>query len=232
MSDNENAEGSAQTEPEANATNDTAPEALVVKVHGKEFNVLDPIQKAQLEAWDEAHAKFVGRQSNELGKLRQFHKEREPSKDDAEVVRQAKAKAAEGDLDAAIDLVFSQSKEAVAKAESLRRAEANNSELWEEYFAERPELAKKLGRQKIKQVSSTLDIFTEGKDAFSELDAYWLPLLPSEAPIPAKAGKEAKPPVTLTGAAKKTPSSTSAKQDSKPASMDDILNDRSVYFRK
>ncbi len=238
MSDSTNVEG--KTEVEAQASAAVAPEtnvneqaeSLVVRVHGKEFNVLDPIQKAQLEAWDEAHAKLVGRQSNELGALRQFKKEREPSKDESEVLKTAKQKAAEGDLDAAIELVFSQSKEAVAKAEALRRAESQNAELWEEYFAERPELAKKLGRKKIKEVSKSLNIFEENGDAFKTLDDYWLPLLPSEKPVSAKAETPAKPPVTLTGAGRKTPSSTKAAPASKPASVDDILNQHSVYFRK
>ena len=205
----------------------------IVRVHGKEFDVNDPTQKAQLSTWDEAHAKLVGRQTNELGSLRQFYKERQPSKDEASLLATAKAKAAEGDLDSAFDMIFSQAKESISQADKRNAAERQNSELWEEYFSERPELAKKLGRQRIKQVSATLDIFNENQDAFTALDAYWMPLLPSEKPAATKVADTEKPPVTLSGSGKKPSTTTAAKTSDKPqASIDDILGQHSVYFRK
>lgn len=224
----------APLEAADSASQEAGSTAKMVTVHGKTFDVNDPIQEAQLRTWDEAHAKMVGRQTNELGTLRKFYKERQPSKDEAELVRTAKQRAAEGDLDNAIDMIFGHAKDAISRSEARLQAETQNSELWEEYFAERPELAKKLGRQKIKQVSSSaLPIYEEGVNAFEVLDNYWLPLLPTEKSATAKPSAPAKTPATLTGKSPKPQASKAPSNESaKPSSIDDIFSSHSVYARK
>lgn len=190
--------------PDSSATDETGIKPKIIEVHGKAFDVNDPIQEAQLKVWDEAHAKLTGRQANELGQLRKFYEERKPSADDAELLAKAKAKAAEGDLDSAFDLVFSQAKARVSEVEKRIEMDRSNAVLWDEYLADRPELIKKFGRERIKKISeSSVNLFDEKKDAFETLDAYWRPFY---EPSKAESGKA---PVTVTGAS--TRSGTSPK---------------------
>ena len=218
-----------ETPPDTEA----APQPNVVRVHGKEFDVNDPVQKAQLSAWDEAHAKFAGRQSNELGKLRKFYEDRKPTANEAELLAKAKAKAAEGDFDSAFDMVFSSAKaEVSAVREELVKTKTNSS-LWEEYFSERPELAKRFGRDKVKQISETaLNLYDESRDAFDTLDAYWKPMYETPSGQVGNTPKHAntdKAPVTVTGAATqrsqggKAAPAKSAASSSKPSALDALF---------
>lgn len=203
----------------------------VIKVHGKEFDVNDPIQKAQLATWDEAHAKLQGRQTNELGQLRKFAEARKPAGSEAELLAKAKQKAAEGNFDEAIEEVFGSLKGQLSEERAKAEAERKNDELWTEYLSERPELAKSIGLKRIKTIGSTLDIYNPEKDAFAVLDEFFNPLRQSEKPLPEPGKTEDKPPVTVSGGTRKA--APAAKLDSKPdMSLEEILDSRSVNRRR
>lgn len=205
----------------------------VVRVHGKEFDVNDPAQKAQLQGWDEAHAKLVGRQTNELGALRKFAEARKPTGSDNELVAKAKQKAAEGNFDEAIEEVFSSLKGQLSEERSKAEAERKNDELWTEYLSERPELAKSIGLKRVKTIGSTLDIYNPEKDAFAVLDEFFNPLARSEKPSAPKGEPDKKPPVTVSGGARKVSAPAAAARDSESAkSFEDIIDSRSVNQRR
>lgn len=221
-------EGAAET---TNDVTTSGPEPILVKVHGKEFNVADPIQKAQLATWDEAHAKLQGRQTNELGELRKFYESRKPEASETELLAKAKQKAAEGNFEEALDQVFSSLKGQLSEVKAQGESERKNDELWTEYLSERPELAKSVGLKRVKTIGATLDIYNPEKDAFAVLDEFFNPL--REKPSQAKPASDEKPPRTVSGGVRTAPKAASDASDSKSMqSFEDLIDSRSVNQRR
>lgn len=227
MSEDKDTAQEAQSDSEAVETQavetvESTPAPIILKVHGREFDVSTEIGRAQHQAWSEAFSTMVGKNSAELGRLRKFEAERKPSADEAELLSKAKAKASEGDVEGAIEMVFSQAKEAELKAAKKLELDRKNSELWDEYFSERPDLAKKIGRTRVKTIAETLDIYNEEKDAFKTLDEFFLPLVPSEKPT------DKKPPVTLSGGSPKTTLATAKTEAKTLPNLSDLLDAKSL----
>src|SRR5580765_1171786 len=201
-------------------------EPILLKVHGKEFDVSTEQGRLQHQAWAEAMSSVVGRLGAEVGTLRQFKEERTPSGDEAQVIAKAKEKAAQGEIDLALEQVFSYSKEQTLKLKSDFERERHNNALWEEYFADRAELVKQLGKEKIKRIAeATLDIKSKDKDAFAVMDDFFKPFL-VVTQTPKKSDE--KPPLSLSGKGPNTSSAPEKKADKEQVSIDALLDGRSI----
>lgn len=183
-------------------------EDTLLTIHGKAFDVSTKEGRSQAKLWGEAFSTAHGRQANELGQLRQFQKERQPTATEADLIAKAKEKAAEGDMDSAIDTIFGYAKESVLKADKRLAQERQNDELWDEYLTTRPALREKVGKQKVKKLSeAAIDLYKDGQDTFAELDKFWFSLISPEtpkteaAPVTPKVTPKAseKPPITPSG---------------------------------
>lgn len=233
---NESPDGGSENKeaPESTAASAATPQPRTLKVYGREFDVSTDVGLTQAQTWAEAMSTLAGRQSTEVGKLRKFVSEHQPKGTESEILTKARKFAAEGEPDRAIELMFDHSKEIERKAQKRIETERHNSELWEEYLSTRPDLDKKLGRQKIRQVSeNALDLYSEKvDDVFTVLDDFWKPFMAAEqtSAAPAKPRTEDKPPVTLSGGAAKPAAQTPA-SSSDSESFFDILDKRSLSRR-
>lgn len=199
---------------------------ILLKVHGKEFDVSTEQGRLQHQAWAEAISSVVGRLGSEVGTLRQFKEERQTSATEMELRVKAKAKASEGDIDGALEEVFNFSKEQELKLRAEQERERHNNLLWDEYFADRADLVKQLGKDKIKRIAeATLDLKKKDQDAFSVMDDFFKPFLVVQQP-PKKSDE--KPPLTLSGKATSTSSTPSTPAAKTTLSMDAMLDARSI----
>lgn len=238
MSDTQTTDGavaSSDSEEQKSTSSDagTKAEPRILKVHGKEFDVSTEVGFIQAQTWAEALATTVGKQGKELGDLRSFKAERAPSESEKEIRVKAKQKAAEGDLESALDLLLDYSKETELKLKRQNQVDKANSELWEEYFVDRTDLVKQLGRDRIKKIAeASLDLYKQDQDVFKTLDEFFMPLARKETPKQT----DDKAPKTLSGSPSGTASSaakTGTEKDSKKEeSFEDILDSRSFNRKK
>lgn len=213
-------------EPAAEAAPATKLPTLL-KIHGKEFDVSTSEGMIHAQAWGEAISSLVGRQANEVGTLRKFASERKPSKTEAELIAAAKQKAAEGDVEGAIEQMFGYAKETETKATERLRIERENNETWDSYFETRPELTKQFGKKMVRKVSeSVLDLFQQDQDAFQALDDFWKPKV-TVAPVAPVAEEKPKsrdvPPATLSGGTPRPVKRTEVEAPKATSTIDDIL---------
>ena len=201
-------------------------EPILLKVHGKEFDVSTEQGRLQHQAWAEAISSVVGKLGAEVGTLRQFKAEREPSKDEVNLLAKAKEKAASGENDSALEEVFNYSKEQIVALKAEQERERHNNALWDEYFADRTDLVKQLGKDKIKRIAeATLDLKKKDQDAFAVMDEFFKPFLAVSQP-PKKTDE--KPPLSLSGKAPNTSSAPEKKADKEQVSIDALLDGRSI----
>lgn len=206
------------------------PKAKLLKVHGKEFDVSTDLGLLQAQAWAEAISSVVGRQGQELGDLRKrtFSNDSKSSSD-SEVAKKAKDRAANGDIEGAIDEVLSFARETEAKASRKLDIERKNNALWDEYFTGREDLAKKLGKDKVRKIAeATLDLYNPEQDVFQVMDDFFMPLVKSETPTPIKSESEKKPPLTVSGKAKPSPVAPAKSPDASKVSFEDVLGARTL----
>lgn len=176
------------------------------EVHGKKFNLATPQGKGELKGFLEAMSSELGRKNNEVGTLRKFAAAVKPDKDDSEIIQAARKKAADGDLDAALETVLSFSKAKINEVKQQTETERQNAETWDAYLAARPDLTTIFDKRTIRRVSEVdLDIYNS-EDPFKALDQYWLPKVKAVKPAPAKPDETPKqksdvPPATLSGGA-------------------------------
>lgn len=190
-------------ENEASPAQQVAATEESFEVHGKKFNLSTPEGKGELKGFLEAMSTELGRKNNEVGTLRKFAAAVKPDKDESEIIQAARKKAAEGDLDAALDSVFSFSKARINQVQQQAEMERQNSETWDAYLSARPDLMKIFDKRTIRRVSEVdLDIYNN-QTPFETLDAYWMPKVKAIAPVAAPSEKpKAKtdvPPATLSG---------------------------------
>jgi len=205
---------------------------LVLTVHGKTFDVSTEEGRLQHKYWAEALSSLAGKHAQELGEARKFIAARATTSDERELIEKAKSKANEGDIDSALDMVFSHTKEETLKAKKALEVEKENAETWDLYFEKRPELTKVFDRKTIRKVSeSSLGIY-EVENPFKVLDEFWLPKtssVGSQAASSQTPPDSQVPPVTLTGGRSATtsrPSAPAPKPDG--LSLAGILDSRKI----
>lgn len=212
---NENETPSASAETEAAAS--AAPSVELFEVHGKKFNLSTPEGKGELKGFLEAMSTELGRKNNEVGTLRKFAAAVKPDKDESEIIKSARQKAAEGDLDAALDTVFSFSKAKINQVRQESEMERQNSETWDAYLSARPDLMKVFDKRTIRRVSEVdLDVYNL-EDPFKALDDYWMPKVKVVAPSEKPATKTDVPPASLSGGTSNAPSKAAPTQSSDAA---------------
>ena len=211
---------SNETPEEAEAS---SPRTL--KIHGKEFDVSTPEGLLHAQAWGEAVSSLVGRQGQELGSLRQFAKANAPTKDEQELLKEAKRLAGDGDTDSAFDLMFRYTKEVSNENARKLAMERQNAEAWDNYFETRPELTKVFGKKVIRKVSEAeFDLANYEGDAFAMLDQFWMTKIPTPAEKPSKIEK---PPVTLSGGATRRSKEAPKEEPKKVPTIEELLDARS-----
>ena len=203
MSENTQTPAPEAQPDEANAAADSAQAGELFEVHGKKFNLSTPEGKGELKGFLEAMSSELGRKNNEVGTLRKFASAVKPDKDESEIIAQAKTKAQEGEIDEALNSVFSYSKAKIREMEQRQAVEKENDETWDAYLASRPELLKLFDKRTIRKVSEAdLGIY-DSEDPFKMLDSFWLPKAKSLNVTPQK---QDTPPAGLSGGSTPAPS--------------------------
>jgi len=224
MSELENKDSAEET-PQADVPEEQVSQPKMLKVHGKEFDISNEQGLIHAQAWAEAMSSLVGRQGQELGQLRKFAGDRQPTKDEQQLIQRAKQLESEGDTSSAIDLMFQYAKETEVEVKRQLQRERQNSETWDAYFESRPELLKMFNKQTIRKVSETSFDLPNEEDPFSKLDAFWMPKVAGQTTE--KPRSQDKPPQTLSGGSTPKSAPRNPAKDTKTPSLDELLDARS-----
>lgn len=226
MSEKENKEVSENQEPSV--------EPKVLKVGEKEFDISTPEGLIQAQTWAEALTYRVGAQGNELGSLRKFRKQMEPTEDESKLLSEV-AKLREDDKHAEADeLILSFTRKQQMVLEQKRQVEEYNNKIWNEYFKSRPDLLEKYDEGYIKwKAEKNLDL-AEVDDPYKAIDGLFGPKADSSAPQVTKTKEDSTPVIPGAMGGRAAPSrSPQPKEDTQDAvDFNDLFDELSVYKSK
>lgn len=183
-----------------------------IEFGGKVFDDT-PEGREQLAAYGASLTELVGRQSNEVGKLRKYA----PSKDEEALLTKVAELRENGEHLQADRLIVSFTKKKELDIFDRLAVERQNDRTWQNYFKSRPELTKLFDEDTIRTVSETkLDVYNSD-NSFKVLDDFWLSKVNAlkDSFKPGEKSKDEKPPVVLSGGQSRKEIKPESKQESK-----------------
>lgn len=209
-------ENKIQTQPDAGK-----PNPYEFEFGNKKFDLSSDTGRAHLRGWMDAITSTVGRQGNEMGKMRKFVQDMQPTADEETMLSQVGALRADGDHEKADALLLGWTKKQVAGVKDVAKKVRANDDSWEAYFAERKELLDLFPKDVIRKVSETVleDIYT-ASDPFAVLDGFW-----SSKVRAAKTPEPAKSPMLQSGSQSRPEKAEgTSPEEPKGKSVEEILD--------
>lgn len=142
---------------------------------GKKFDLSTEKGRIEAQAWSEAFSKMHGKQTNELGELRKFHKRLAPATDESKLIEEVKRLKDDGDEAQMAELLLANQRNLKSEIMDELKKERSNDKAWKRYFDKRKDVLSQFDEDYVRDFSErNLGIF-DAQDPYAVLDAYWLP---------------------------------------------------------